>query len=539
MVLAVLVTTACATMPASSARHPSTSLGPREARDTGLGRALAASIDAHPGLSGVVALREPGPSLAARLQVIESAERTLDIQYYIWHDNRSGRLVFDAIDRAADRGVRVRLLLDDNNTIGLDARLRDLNEHPNIEVRLFNPFMQRRWRWAGYLTDFSRLNRRMHNKSLSADSQITIVGGRNIGDEYFGRGEQTEFIDLDVMAVGPVVRAVVDDFDRYWSSDSSYPFEQIVPDGNGHSRPPSGKVFTGARPVDRAVRGSRGGGSTGSRSNGRGVVDIDVDAIVRDHRPLTDAIEGRGPFEWAKARLVSDDPLKGLGKADDAGLLARRAQELIGSPHATWYIVSPYFVSSPGTLAIFRGLEDRGVQVTVLTNALAATDVAAVHAGYADTRAELLRAGVELFELKPYDPDQRRRRREQRRDERRGMLGTRSASLHAKAFAVDGQTVFVGSFNFDPRSRHLNTELGMIIESPGMARQLEQMFREQLADTAYRLQLSGQGELEWVERVRDGPGSSRVVIHHQEPATSWWQRAWVGALSWLPIRSLL
>src|SRR6185312_10447800 len=199
---------------------------PPDGVGTRLDRSVAPLVQAHPGLSGILALPDGRDAFAARVLMSDAAERTLDARYYIWHDDLSGGLLFAALRRAADRGVRVRLLLDDNNTVGLDSLLAALNAHPNIEVRLFNPFRFRRWRILGYLTDFARLNRRMHNKSFTVDNQATIVGGRNVGDEYFDAGQGVSFADLDVLAVGPVVAEVAGDFERYWTSRSSCPAER-------------------------------------------------------------------------------------------------------------------------------------------------------------------------------------------------------------------------------------------------------------------------------------------------------------------------
>ena len=256
--------------------------------------ALAAPLAAHPGLSGIYLLRDGEDAFAARMAMIDATARSLDIQYYIWHDDLTGQLMFDALRRAADRGVRVRLLLDDNNTQGLDPTLAALDAHPQVEVRLFNPFMQRSLRPLGYLVDFSRLNRRMHNKSITADGAATIVGGRNIGDEYFAAGGDLGFVDLDIVAVGPVVRAVAKSFDDYWRSDSSYPVERLLPPA------------TAAAIADLARRGES------LRAAPRAARYLDKVATTRVMRDL---VAQELPFEWAASRLVVDDPAKGLGKA--------------------------------------------------------------------------------------------------------------------------------------------------------------------------------------------------------------------------------
>src|SRR5690606_38643909 len=204
-------------------------LTPAESADTALGRAIAPRAQAHPGKAGIHALADPHDAFAARVLLARTAQKTLDVQYYIWRGDTTGTLLLDELRAAAQRGVRVRLLLDDNGTGGLDAELAALDSHANIEIRLFNPFLIRTPKSIGYVTDFMRANRRMHNKSFTADNQATIIGGRNVGDEYFGAGEAVLFADLDVLAIGKAAGDVSSDFDRYWASKSSYPVSLILP----------------------------------------------------------------------------------------------------------------------------------------------------------------------------------------------------------------------------------------------------------------------------------------------------------------------
>lgn len=216
----------------SSLENRATSMALFDTGATRLGQAISPLVEAHPGMSGIFPLADARDAFAARALLARAAERTLDLQYYIWHADMSGTLLFNAIRDAADRGVRVRLLLDDHGTSGVDTELAALDAHPDIEIRLFNPFVIRKPRAINYLTDFFRLNRRMHNKSFTADNQATIIGGRNTGDEYFGASDGLLYVDLDVMAVGPVVSEVSKDFDRYWASESSYPVERLLPSVN-------------------------------------------------------------------------------------------------------------------------------------------------------------------------------------------------------------------------------------------------------------------------------------------------------------------
>ena len=497
----------CGSVPSLEGRSNSLAFG--DTATTRLGHASAAPDQTPLGKSGVLALAEGHEAFATRMLLAEAAERSLDVQYYIWHADLTGTLLMQALRQAAERGVRVRLLLDDNNTGGMDAILAALDSHPNIEVRLFNPFFQRRWRWLGYLTDFSRLNRRMHNKSFTADNQATIVGGRNIGDEYFDAGQETSFVDLDVLAVGAVVPLVSADFDRYWASDSAYPVAALLPAADPHALD---GLSAKAGQISLAAAAAPYREALGRSESIRRLIARELE------------------LEWTAVRLVSDDPAKALGKASARTLLPQRLAEVLGAPEEDLLLVSPYFVPTASGTEALRQLTARGVAVSVLTNSLAATDVAAVHAGYAKRRHALLRGGIRLFELKPDGHAARSSRAD------RGLAGSSGASLHAKTFAVDGQRVFIGSFNLDPRSAALNTESGFVIDSPRMATEIRQAFKETLATQTYTLRLNDEGQIEWQDRQSM---YAQPQVHHTEPQTSIWTRALVRVLSWLPIDWML
>lgn len=358
-------------LPDNRNRSPSHSL-PADPQ-TLLGAHFLPQVQAHPGLSGIYPLREGRDAFLARVALAEAAQRSLDVQYYIWHDDVSGRLLLQSLYRAAERGVRVRLLLDDNNTGGMDGLLAALDAHANIEVRLFNPFMQRGFRPFGYLSDFFRLNRRMHNKSFTADGLVTIIGGRNVGDEYFGAGSGVMFADLDVTAIGPAAQAVGKDFDRYWASESSYPAASIL------QKAPL--AFDPAPAQNAETQGY-------------------LAALAQS--PFAHQLKtGDLPLEWAKATLVSDDPAKGLGRALPENTVLAHIGPVMGAAQRDLLIVSPYFVPTEKGTELLAGIARSGRRVSILTNALSATDVAAVHAGYAKYRKPLLHAGIQLFEMKP------------------------------------------------------------------------------------------------------------------------------------------
>lgn len=496
--------TGCISLPTLEGRTASQYLdvpvSPRLAAALTPSKAVPANLT--PDMSGIYVLDDAHDAFVARATLIESADHTLDVQYYIWHKDVSGKILFNMLHRAAERGVRVRLLLDDNNTNGLDNILAALDSHPNIEVRLFNPFLIRKWRALGYLTDFPRLNRRMHNKSLTADNYATIVGGRNIGDEYFNIGKDTAFADVDILATGRVVTEVSEDFDRYWASDSAYPFKSIV----------------------RHAQAQQGFAELEISDNDRNKT-LSLYRRDLEQSKLFEAIKNnRIQWRHVKTKLVSDDPAKALDRARDKPQISEKIDEAIGTPEKEIYLVSPYFVPTKSGTEAIADLKRQGVNVTVLTNSLQATDVAAVHSGYAKYRKPLLKAGVELYELKathavPKSKD-------------RGLTGNPSASLHAKTFIVDRQRVFVGSFNLDPRSARLNTEMGVVIESPQLAQDIQRRLVETTPAYAYKVTLAKHNRLQWQD-PEDG------TVSKKEPEAGFWKRITVKILSILPIEGLL
>ena len=511
-----LLLTGCA-LPAMPERPVSEALDAQQSAQTQLGRAIAPQLLQHPSLSGIHTLADPLEAFAARMLLARAAERSLDVQYYIWHGDQTGMLLLQALIAAAERNVRVRLLLDDGGTAGLDRELAALALHPQIEVRLFNPFVLRWPKPLGYLTDFDRANRRMHNKSFTADNQATIVGGRNVGDEYFGATDGVLFSDLDVLAIGPIVPEVSADFDSYWASASAWPVQAIVP---------------AATEADRVELDAYAAGMAASDKS-RAYTEA-----VRKAPFIANLLAQQLPLQWSRVQMVSDDPAKGLGEAKRSGLLVDQLHRVLGTPHKSVALVSPYFVpTAAGTEALVR-LSQSGVSVRVLTNAYEATDVPLVHAGYAQYRQALLKGGVVLYEKQRLAPEFQKDKGRSARRGRRHLLGSSGSSLHAKTFAVDGERVFVGSFNFDPRSTLLNTELGFVIDSPVLARQVEQDFDNEVPQRAYTLALSPSGEIEW-HSANDGHGNNTPTVYTIEPGSHWWSRWGLKVLSWLPIEWLL
>lgn len=493
----------CQTLPSLEGRSDSVRL-PADT-PSALAAAIRPQAEARRPLSGLRTLEDGLSAFAARVALADMAEHSLDVQYYIWRNDTPGRLMIQRLYQAAERGVRVRVLLDDNNTVGMDRLWAALDMHPNVDVRLFNPFANRRWRALGYVTDFKRLNRRMHNKSFTADNQATIIGGRNIGDEYFDFSEETLFIDLDVLAVGPVVDVVSADFDRYWNSHSAYPLARLVREP-AHIARKTQRLFNGEIPAtEKAQRFTR---------------------AWQEASLAADLQAGRLVFEWAHMDLVSDDPAKVLDQAAEQDSVLTRLDETMRTPERSLWLVSPYFVPTGNGVTALTQLVTEGVDVHVLTNSLAATDVTLVHSGYAPHRPALLAGGVKLYELKPVQHSRGRRDR--------GLVGSSASSLHAKTFVIDGQRLFIGSFNFDPRSAHLNTEMGLVVHSPSLAQNLSRSVHERLAASAYRLERTPAGKVVWQDT--DAAGQTRTL--RQEPAP-WWRRMLARIAAWLPLEHLL
>jgi cardiolipin synthase C len=460
---------------------------------------------AHPGLSGVYPLKGGPDAFAARVALIDAATSSIDVQYYIWHDDITGRFLFDALRRAAGRGVRVRLLLDDLTTRGgLDQSIAALMADPNVEVRLFNPFKHRTLRMLGYLTDFSRLNRRMHNKSLTVDGTATIVGGRNIADEYFQAADSFGYVDLDVLAVGAVVADVAHSFDQFWSSDSAYPASLLLDRATPADVQQRILFWEGARNEPGAARYA---------------------AAVRDSQLARDLEARRLSLEWATAYLVVDDPAKGLDKAPKGGQLLKQFEAAMHHRVSDeLLIVSPFFIPRAIGADMLTELAHRGVRVRVLTNGGESADVDAAFAAYRTYREPLLKAGVELFELKGRPNG--------------AYVSERASdkSLHAKTFGIDRSQIFVGSFNFDPRSADLNTEIGLVIDSVALATALARGFQDVVPMIAYQVELDSSGNLLWLDRAADGAAALRLT---EEPGAGFWRRTWLGFLAILPIEGQL
>ncbi len=491
----LLACAACASLPRDFPREPSRAWDhPQESK---LGRALAPEVEKHPGMSGFHLLGSGMDAFVARMALAEAAERTLDLQYYIFHGDFTGKLILDSVIRAAERGVRVRILIDDTTAKGRDARIADLASYPHIEVRVFNPFAGRSsatWFFSA-AADFDRINHRMHNKMFVADNQAGVVGGRNIGDEYFSAREGVNFADMDLLAVGPVVQDLSRTFDEYWNSEWAYPIEAL------HSAKPDPAALEKGREMLAAHRSA--------------AQDSEYAKRLRESELLKKLLARELPLVWAPAQVVADRPEKvaSAGTPTAAVKLGSRLRPLVEAARSELIISSPYFIPGKEGIRFFQQLRSNGVGVRILTNSFAGNDVAIVHSGYAKYRKDLLKLGVELYELKPSLGAERKE--EQKR------FGSSGASLHAKAFIIDREQVFVGSLNLDPRSVNLNTELGIIVESRELGDVLARQFDELLRpEYSYRLALDKpDGDLIWISEE-----GGNEVRYTRDPEVGFWRR---------------
>ena len=502
--LLLLLVPACATVDLDVPRAESRAFTDTE--DTDLGRYASELEGGEPGESAVELVVDGVEALAARLILAESAERSIDAQYYFVHGDITGQVFLQGLLEAADRGVRVRLLVDDLYTKGLDEEMWVLDAHPNFELRVFNPFPSRSLRILRSAFDVGRVNRRMHNKCFVVDNQAAIVGGRNIGAEYFAAREDVNFGDLDMLAFGPVVGDVSEMFDAYWNDRRSLPASALVEEPHD-----STSLEVGLR---RDLEASLVEARTSRYAEALG-------------KTMTELLGGEAQeLTWAPCRLVYDPPEKATaGWREEERSILSPLVEAVESAESELLVISPYFVPRDRGSRFLEGLTERGVAVQVVTNSLAANNHALVHSGYGPSRKRLLRAGVDLREVKPDIHVSG--------TERAGFESSR-ATLHTKAFLVDRRELFIGSFNWDPRSARLNTEMGVFVESEELAAEVAQGLEEVLEDRTYRLALSEDGTLCWIDR-RDG----EEHVLHREPQTNVWQRLHVGLMQFLPLKGQL
>lgn len=467
----------------------------------------------HPDLSGYHPIVTGANAFASRSILTGMATRNIDVQYYIWHDDQAGQLLLKDLWAAADRGVIVRLLLDDfNSSSELDQQLLRFSSHPNIAVRIINPLMHRDFQALNFVTGLPRINRRMHNKSMIFDKQITIIGGRNIGDEYLSNDRSSQFADLDVLLIGKVVADIDNSFNSYWSAPISFDIETLVT----HDKDAPTDFLEGLDQLDKD-----------EKDDSSSSVAVYRDA-VEDSSIDTDLINKRVPFRWTDMQFLSDDVGKLTKSVPTETNLVHQLRTLLGSPSKKLTIISSYFVPTKDGVNTLVQLAEAGIDIKILTNSFDATDVTAVHSGYSQWRPKLLRAGVKIYELKSTAA-------EEDRDNKLWKARSQSStSLHAKTFAVDDYQVFIGSYNVDPRSANINTEMGVIINDDELARQLHSALSDDLLSQAYEVKLRDNNQLEW-HTIEDG----KSIVYDSEPRVTMRDRVWLTIMSWLPIDWLL
>lgn len=484
-----------------------------ERPNTDLVAAISEQNDIHPDLSGYHPIVTGANAFAARSILTGMATRNIDVQYYIWHDDQAGQLLLKDLWEAAERGVIVRLLLDDfNSSPELDQHLLRFARHPNIAVRIVNPLMHRKFSTLNFVTGLPRINRRMHNKSMTFDKQITIIGGRNIGNEYLSNDENSQFADLDVLLIGKVVADIDNSFISYWSAPISFDIETLVTLDKGTS----GDFLMALNKL-----------KTSEKSDARSSLAV-YKAAIDDSSIDTDLVNKRVPFRWTDMQFLSDDVGKLTKSVPKETNLVQQLRTLLGSPSKRLTIISSYFVPTKNGVDTLVQLADEGIEIKILTNSFDATDVTAVHSGYSQWRPKMLRAGIKIYELKSTASEEKR---ENKLWKARSQSST---SLHAKTFAIDDHQVFVGSYNVDPRSANINTEMGVIINDDELARQLHEALSDDLLNQAYEVKLTDDGKLQW-HTVENG----KEVIYDTEPRVDTVDHIWLKVMSWLPIDWLL
>lgn len=540
--------------------------------DNTLLRAISHDASSHLDESGYFPIITGADAFATRSILTNQASHSIDVQYYIWHDDEVGQLMLKDLYNAANRGVKVRLLLDDLNTKShLDQQLLSFAQHPNVAVRLINPKRFRKFSPLNYVTELPRFGRRMHNKSMTFDEQLSIIGGRNIGDEYLRSDHKNQFADLDVLLAGKVVKAINNSFEQYWNSPLAYDISVLVKPSKTTS------PFLGT--LDKITANST---HTKLLSNASLYKEAIANSTIN-----TDILAHRIPFRWTMIEFLSDDPKKLQNRAPAQSYLVYKLRETMGEPKQAFTLISSYFVPDTQGVAELVTLANKGVKVKILTNSFSATDVGIVHSGYSETRMPLLKAGIELYELKtsariayPQTAFPLTKTLTQKKEvlkgkwfskidkhrsnhsfpkrtsnkqpkpikpQKRSLLSPTkiTTSLHTKAFAVDDNKVFIGSYNVDPRSANLNTELGVVIYDSELAHQFHTAVGKNLLAQAYQVTLAADNTLKWqtlpLSNDQDNPNSHLIDLktESQEPQMSLVNRIWVKVFSFLPIKWLL
>jgi putative cardiolipin synthase len=505
VLLASIALGACAGRPPGADFPKPESVALAHPEETALGSQFAGAARRHPGDSGYREINVGADGFRARAQIIDAAQRTLDLQYYIFRGDETGRMLTDHLLRAAERGVRIRVLIDDGDTVAGDEQILRLNNYRSAELRIYNPGKYRGHvrfvRRLEFVLNAGRLDYRMHNKLLVADNAVALIGGRNVGNQYFQIDPESQFADDDVFAAGPIVPDLSRTFDEFWNSALAIPAEAL---GRAHRS---------------RVRGTKPGG-------------IDYAALIASGEPIADIMSGKLPLAWAPAQLVYDSPNKQqvASGAVRGALIVPEVEKAIQAVRSEMLLVTPYLVPSDEELQALKDLRERQVRVRILSNSLESCPEISAQSGYDNYRMPLLKSGAELYEI-------------------RSLLGSSRGSgqspnisrygnyaLHGKLYVFDRERVLIGSMNFDQRSQRINTEIGLIIDSPEISQQTALRFEFMVKpENCYALALrpaGGVGKLRLTWRTEEG---SRVIDYDREPARSGWQRLQAKLLSHLPI----
>ena len=512
----VLGLPACSTLP-KQVELPNQTAFQHDTSTTALAEIIEPLRDQNLGLTGYHVLYDPLEALAARIQLIHKAEKTLDLQYYIWDNDKIGSIALNAIIQAADRGVHVRLLMDDNNAKKMEGIYLALDQHQNIDVRLYNPYKFRHYRPVDMVLDLKRINRRMHNKSFIVDNQISLIGGRNMSNQYYNVSDNYQFSDVDVLLVGAASDEIIHSFDEYWNDEYSYSVKNVV----------NPRHYT-LRYDDLKQQ----------------LHDYNEDSSVKNYLDLANRsqnfnkwLEQNIQLDWVEAEVVKDHPSKTKSKAKKEEHLNFQLLQHLEKPEHSIDIVSAYFVPEKKGADRLINVAKDNVDVRVLTNSYKANDVPLVHAFYAKYRQRLLENNVQLYEfLAAPDSKNLNENTQEIADKAKVSLkGLSRSSLHAKLMAIDEKQVFIGSFNFDPRSAYLNTEIGVLLNSPKLARTVHETMDQNLSKFAYKLVTDSNNAINW--KIKKA--NNEIKTYTSEPKMKWYNKAAMKVISWLPIEGFM
>jgi len=506
LMIFLLLLTACNTLPDLYPRSASYAL--KSYRSTDIGKIIEGEVAHHPGKSGFDVLRYGREAFTARIAMTDLTDKTLDLQYYIWDEDETGRLLALHTLEVADRGVKVRILLDDIGLQGRDDFVAAMDAHPNIEIRIFNPFSNRGMHLMDFLTDTDRVNHRMHNKTVIMDNAFAVIGGRNIGNHYFGVSDDINFRDMDVAAVGPVVRDISKMYDYFWNGRWSVPISRITK-----------KTYT----MEDLEKQRKKLHKKIKKDHYPYPLEKDSKQLQRHMKQLMDQ------FVWAKGTVLYNDPEQmRRARENQKHTLIKKLHQRMRNLHKSLYLESAYFIPRNAALSHLIALSKRGVKVRILTNSLKSNDVLAAYAGYSSHRMELLRSGIDIYELRA---DAGGSKIINHTPVKREV----NTGLHTKIMVFDEKDVFIGSFNLDPRSSKINTEGGLYIESPLLAKRVMNYMNEGIkAENAYHLALDENGHMRWIT-VENG----KKKVYTSEPKANGWDKLKVNIYQMLPFEDQL